>query len=304
MTDPVSELFYTLKFKIDFLKKKGTAFQDWFVDLVGHAYGSDFESVRPYGNQGDWKCDGRRLSTGTIYQCYAPESARDRVMIEKIDTDLEGAVAKWPHFIKKWVFVHNDSRGLPPTVVDHLDQKRTQYPNLEIEIWSEPDLLELFRMIRPDAKQLMFGDAPTPKTVELITLSDLEPVISVLKQQDPDPGDDLPPPPSEQKLEKNSLSEEAYQLLLLGRRKAGLVEKYFATNMRVELGEKIAEALRRKYAELQSFELSGDAIFFHLQEYSGFAGGPREQVAAMAVMAYFFDRCDIFEDPDNEAVDI
>ena len=45
-------------------------------------------------------------------------------------------------------------------------------------------------------------------------------------------------------------------------------------------------------------------IFSYLQQFTGFEGDPKRQAAAMAVMAYFFDRCDIFEDPDAQAVDV
>ena len=51
-------------------------------------------------------------------------------------------------------------------------------------------------------------------------------------------------------------------------------------------------------------ELEPDQIFSRLQEFTGFEGDPKRQAAAMAVMAYFFDRCDIFEDPDPEAVEV
>ncbi|TCP38063.1 ABC-three component system protein [Rhodovulum marinum] len=300
--DPITDAFYAKDFRIAFLMKKGAAFQDWFAELAGHAFGSDFEAVRTYGNQGDWKCDGRRLSTGTIFQCYGPEAASDQNTIAKIDADLTGAVERWPDFIKGWVFVHNDPRGVPPAVAAHLDAKRAEYPDLEIEIWLEPELLGLFGMMAPDAKRQMFGIAPTQGTVHLISLYDLEPVISALESRDPDPSDDVPPPPSAQKLEKNSLSDEASALLRFGRLKVRLVETYFAKNVRVELGEKIAEAFRDRYAELQALELSGDQILSYLQQFAGVSGEPKRQAAAMAVLAYFFDRCDIFEDPDEEAV--
>ncbi|MBN8242915.1 hypothetical protein JF546_07830 [Nitratireductor aquimarinus] len=300
--DPISDAFHAKDFRIAFLMKKGTAFQDWFAELAGYAFGSDFEAVRPYGNQGDWKCDGRRLSSGTIFQCYAPESVSDQNTIAKIDADLVGAVEKWPGFIKRWVFVHNDPRGVPPAVAAHLDLKRSEHPDLEIEIWSEADLAELFGMMSPDAKRLMFGVAPTQGTVHAISLSDLEPVISALESREPDPSDDVPPPPSAKKLEKNALSDEASALLRFGRLKVRLVETYFSKNVRVELGEKIAEAFRDRYAELRALELSGDQIFAYLQQFAGVSGEPKRQASAMAVLAYFFDRCDIFEDPEEEAV--
>jgi hypothetical protein len=118
--DPVSEAFLALHLRTAFLEKKGTEFQDWFAKLASDAYGADFEVVRPYGNQGDWKCDGRRVSSGTVFQCYGPETPTDRKIIEKIDTDFAGAMVKWPDFLKVWIFVHNHNGGQPPAVVDHL----------------------------------------------------------------------------------------------------------------------------------------------------------------------------------------
>lgn len=302
--DPISDAFYAKDFRIAFLMKKGTAFQDWFAELAGHAYGSDFEAVRPYGKQGDWKCDGRQLSTGTIFQCYGPEAISDQNTISKIEADLAGAIEKWPDFIKRWVFVHNDTRGVPPAVAAHLDAKRAEYPDLEIEIWLEPALAELFGILTFDAKRLMFGIAPTQATAHSIILSDLEPIVSALQRHDPDPSDEVPPPPSARKLEKNALSNDAIALLRFGRLRVRLVETYFGKNVRVELGEKIAEAFRDRYAELRALELSSDQILSYLQQFAGVSGEPKRQAAAMAVIAYFFDRCDIFEDPDEGAVGV
>ena len=296
--DNVSELFYALQFKIAFLEKKGTAFQDWFQTLAGYSLGPDFEAVRPYGSQGDWKCDGRQLSTGTIFQCYAPETATDQKTIAKIDDDFTGALKKWPNFMHGWTLVHNDARGVPPAVADHLDQKRRTYPQIKFEIWEEPELFSWFKLLSADAKQMMFGAVPNQGLVDALALEDLEPVIDALEHRDPDPIDDLPPPPSVQKLERNGLSAEAADFLRMGRRKVRLVETYFQKCTPVELGERIAEAFRERYAELKGLGLSPDRIFMYLQRYAGFQGEPKRQVAGMAVLAYLFDSCDIFEDPD------
>lgn len=52
-----------------------------------------------------------------------------------------------------------------------------------------------------------------------------------------------------------------------------------------------------RYAELKALDLPADTIFKHLQDYAGMNGEPKRQGAALAVLAYFFDSCDIFEDP-------
>ena len=298
--DTVTELFLTQQFRIALLEKRGTEFQDWFVALAGHALGTDFEAVRPYGKQGDWKCDGRQLSTGAIFQCYAPHSQSDRKTIAKVDDDFAGALANWPKFLRVWTFVHNDKRGVPPAVANHIDQLRQTHPSVNFCIWSEPELFALFNKMSHEAKQLMFGPVPNRALVDGLVLADLTPVVDALEHRDPDPTVGLPPPPSAKKLERNALSPEAADILRTGRRRVRLVETYFRRAGPVELGEKIAEAFRTHYAYLKSLHLSPDQIFMHLQVYAGVQGTPKRQAAAMAVLAYLFDSCDIFEDSDIE----
>jgi hypothetical protein len=61
----------------------------------GHAFGSDFEEVRAYGPYGDLKCDGRRTSTKSVFQCYAPDAMKEAELIAKVDEDFHGARAHW-----------------------------------------------------------------------------------------------------------------------------------------------------------------------------------------------------------------
>ncbi len=300
--DPVSEAFFALHFKNAFLEKKGIEFQNWFAKLASDANGADFEIVRPYGNQGDWKCDGRLVSTGTVFQCYGPETPTDKKTIAKIDEDFAGAMVKWPGFLQSWVFVHNHTGGQPPAVIDHLDKMRNEHPNIDFKIWGESELRVLHGKMSADAKLAMYGVVPTAAIASSLALEDLQPVIDFLEKRDLDPKDPLPPPPSLLKLEKNALSDEAASLLRLGRRKTRLVEIYFRKTGPVELGEKIAEAFRKKYAELKAIGLEPDQIFSYLQKFTGAEGEPKRQAAALAVMSYFFDRCDIFEDAESEAV--
>ena len=115
---------------------------------------------------------------------------------------------------------------------------------------------------------------------------------------DPQPGEEPVTPPSVDKLEKNSLSEDAAELLRVGRLKEALVETWFMKDRRADLGEQIAEAFRRRYARLRDTGYSPDEIFGHLQQYAGAGGEPRRQTAVLAVLSYFFERCDIFDDPE------
>ena len=294
--DEVQLAFYRLLFRNDFLAKKGSEFQDWFVKLASYAFGSDFEVVRPYGHQGDHKCDGHRVSTGTIFQCYAPYTMTESKLKAKIKEDFRGAVAHWSN-MKVWVLVHNHPQGLTAPATKLLGQFREEYPAITIEVWAEAQLAKLMNSLDLPALQSIFGFAPNKTGMETLVMEDLKPVIDTLQRTEPLPGEEPLIPPSVEKLKKNALSANVEGLLKLGRRKEALVETYFQKNPQPDLGERIAEAFRRRYAELKKNDRSPDEIFGHLQQYAGMGGEPRQQAAALAILSYFFERCDIFEDP-------
>jgi hypothetical protein len=296
--DELQRSIYVDRFRLAFHTQQGTAFQDWFVRLAGHAFGADFEEVRPYGAQGDLKCDGRRISTKSVFQCYAPYLMKEVELIAKVDEDFHGARAHWGAKMAEWIFVHNDGRGLPPNAVQHIDGLRSNHTPIRIEAWSEPELLGLAMALDLPALQALFGYAPSIAIVDRLVMADLVPIIDALQRQEPNPSDPPPTPPSREKLEKNALSDESALLLRIGRSKGSLVEAFFRKGSRPDLGERIAEAFRTRYAELKSLDLPTDTIFRHLQDYAGMTGGdPKWQGAALAVLSYFFESCDIFEDP-------
>ena len=267
--------------------------------MAGYAFGPDFEAVRAYGKYGDFKCDGRRLSTRTIFQCYAPYQQTAAELDKKIEGDLRGAHDHWDTWMNAWVLVHNDARGLPPTSIQLLDDLRKDHPHVTIEVWTEPKLQELAAALPLSAQQALFGHAPSKTGVETLMLEDLKPVIDALQRTDTVPGEEPLTPPSVDKLARNALSDDAAALLKLGRRKEAMVETWFSKSPNAELGERIAEAFRRRYAELKVNGRPPDGIFTHLQQYAGMGGEPARQSAALAVLSYFFERCDIFEDADS-----
>lgn len=298
--DEVQTAFYRLQFRNAFLEKKGTEFHDWFAKLAGRAFGSDFEAIRPYGNQGDLKCDGRQVSTRTIFQCYAPHGMKQAELNAKMDRDFRGAYENWRGEMARWVLVHNDGRGLPPSSGQCVNALRRDHPDVQIEVWTEAELQKLAEGLPLADQQALFGFAPSKSGLETLTLDELRPVIDELRRMDPEPGREPLAPPSVDKLARNALSDDAAGLLRVGRRREALVDAWFRKNRSADLGERIAEAFRRRYAQLRGSGRSPDEIFGHLQQYAGTGGDPGRQAAALAVLSYFFERCDIFEDPRDE----
>ena len=295
------EALYLAWFRLAYSEKKGAEFESWFTKLASHALGTDFEPVSAHGRDGDFKCDGRRLSTRTIYQCYAPRQMNQAKTIAKIDKDFRGALDHWRDWMQEWTLVHNSLDGLPPKVIKHIDQLRNLHPDIAIVLWRQPQLeAELFNKLDGAGWEAVFGFAPSADRVDDLTFDDIVPVVEALQKETPDQSVNGIEPPSPQKLQRNALSEDVADLLRAGRRKEALVGRYFDSHPSPELGEKIAVAFRQRYAELRAQELPPDDIFAKLQQNAGAGGTPKQQTAALAALSYYFERCDIFEDADDK----
>jgi hypothetical protein len=114
---------------------------------------------------------------------------------------------------------------------------------------------------------------------------------------DPGPQDLRPVPP--EKLEHNKLSENARLLLLSGMQVSDRVRVFFE-RWEPGVGDKITAAFRARFSKLRSDNsLSPDEILWSLYEYAG--GGHldsvREQIAVLALVAFLFETCEIFDRP-------
>jgi hypothetical protein len=294
--DDTQRSFYGLKFENTFLRVKGKAFEMFFARALAHGFAGDFEVVRPYGPKGDLKCDGFRPSDGTVFQCYAPDTTKLGELVAKIDEDFRGALAHWSSKLHRWVFVHNDVRGLPAEAVRLLDDLRTLHPTIEISIFGEAEMRNLVMSL--DIHQLddLFGSVPSQRTLEKLDFTTLKPVLVAIQRRVPQPDSPITAP-SLLKLQTNALSEDAAALLRQGRRREKLVQDFFEAWPDPSFGEEIAEAFRTRYQSLKAVDLSPDQIFGQLQAFAGgMDGEPSHQGAVLAVLSYFFERCDIFED--------
>lgn len=294
--DDTQRSFYGLKFENAFLRQKGKAFEVFFARVMAHGFSGDFVPVRPYGPKGDLKCDGFRPSDGTVFQSYAPDSLKLADLLSKIDADFDGARMHWGPRMKRWEFVHNDHRGLPAEAVRRLDELRAAHPEIEIAVFGEAEMRAVVMGLASHQLEDLFGVVPSQRTLERLNFANLRPVLIAIQRRDPGAEPPLTAP-SATKLQHNALSFDAAALLRQGRRREKLVQEFFDAWPEPSFGEEIAEAFRTRYRALKAVGLSPDQIFGELQSFAGgMEGEPSHQGAVLAVLSYFFERCDIFED--------
>lgn len=302
--DDVTRSHYEHKFEIAFLKAKGDAFQTLFEDLMGKAHPADFIPCRPWGTVGDRKNDGYLKSERTLFQVYAPNEMTAAEAIAKIDEDFAGALPHWQQYFDTWVFVHNAHDGLSPQIIAKLLELEQKNLQLKLTQWSLEELRRRLSRIPLDGLQSLFGFAPTDAAKRNLSFAELEMVLKHIAQSHPATGDQPRPVPTG-KIEANGLSQSVTTLLKAGMEKAELVERFFDGWHDPLCGDRLAGAFRSRYIDLrdQSRKLGPDEIFHELHTWAGgaWASSPSQHVAVYAVLAFFFEQCEIFEAPRGEA---
>ncbi len=293
----LQDAYFELRFENAFLRAKGDEFQTFFERLMGSAYKADFMACRPWGNQGDRKNDGFLKSERRLFQVYAPNEIEASKAVAKITEDFEGAKVHWGKHFDKWTFVHNATDGLPPHVQKLLLDFESENAGITLEPWGLEELRLVFRRVSSEDRTVWLGAAPTDETKAALGFKDIQLVLESLAGRaapSNTPVKDVPPG----KIEANDLSENVAVLLKGGMTKASLVSAFLDTWHDETLGERLAVAFRAEYRRLKG-TMHPNQIFAALQTW---VGGdriltPEHQMAVLTVLAYYFETCDIFEEP-------
>ncbi|SFC69204.1 hypothetical protein SAMN05421773_10597 [Streptomyces aidingensis] len=264
----------------------------------------DYVPIRTAGSIGDLGGDGLRTSTRALYACYAPETFDVSSVRSKFLGDVESAVVQRPEQFDTFVFVHNDQRGGVHPVVSGLlmDAGRT-FPRVVFQqmgpqkLWHEAMYLDRVRMER-----LLGETIPVERVVYRIGLAEIEPLLRHLAEKRRRAcASAVPVPlPTIHKVDFNELSEHAREVLQAGRPYAHLVEQYYRSLLDPQERDETAAGFRAYYARMrQEYGDDTDKILWQMQRYVLGQEAPRwdRDEAAKAVLAYFFDECDIFEVP-------
>jgi len=156
----INRTFWELRFRIQFLETKGSAFQDLFSAIMANAYPGDFVACKPWGRMGDRKNDGYLKSARTLFQVYAPNEMRSSDTVIKIENDFLGALPFWREHFDTWVFVHNSLGGLPPDVIARILDLEKAHSPLKLKQWGYAELVAQFRLLSGETMSSLYGSLP------------------------------------------------------------------------------------------------------------------------------------------------
>ncbi|MBL8090027.1 MAG: hypothetical protein KF758_04055 [Anaerolineales bacterium] len=152
MKKSLDKHYLSLQFQNKIFSKDGTEFQSFFEDIMEKAF-SDFQKIRPYGNQGDGGNDGYRESLGIYYQVYAPmvPKVNEKEAAEKFEEDFQKLKNVWDKIsnIKEYNFVFNDKYlGSVQLLEEAKARLKVDNPNVEFKLFLANDLEDLFFQLK------------------------------------------------------------------------------------------------------------------------------------------------------------
>lgn len=112
------------------------------------------------------------------------------------------------------------------------------------------------------------------------------------------PSVDFSVTPPQAKMRRNDLTSKVEMLLTMGLSKSREVHS-FIQHFAIadsEFPERLKAGFVSKYNQLRTDNISGDALFEAMHQFS--CGGSREfkrQAAGLAILAYLFEICEVFE---------
>jgi hypothetical protein len=288
---------FDIPFDNTFTTVNQSTFENWFAALATRVYGTDFELIKAGGKHGDKKSDGRRISTQTVFQCYAPESPATFAAKAKakIEDSFPEVTQFWPD-LKEWVFVHNNSAGLPTAVSDKLEQIRKEYPKLKIVAASRAFLKDELHD-KLSLQQLWDIYRPTHLPFSEVKMEHIKPLLKRVieaRTSVPDPNSfgDIP---NESKLDFNQLSRDSAFDIRRARPHIDVVERYLAGMSNPSNASIIQSEMRAEYLKLKDLGYDPDEILGKLVTFCGGCEHATTTAAAYVIVAYYLDACDVFE---------
>jgi hypothetical protein len=308
--NPEQKVIARVLFKLKVYEANGKAYEDLFVRVMEASH-KDFRKIKPHGSDGDRKNDGYIPSSGSYFQVFAPEDLSQTVSkaVAKLKEDFQGLKIYWDtiHKIRSWYFAHNDKySGTYPGIEKALNEIMTAHSLEACESFRSKHLEDLLFTQSDEAILSIAGFLPSPESVELLDYAVLNEVIQHVARYagQVDLSQILSVPDFGDKIRFNGLNPAVGGLLTQGSFHVGTLAKYFESNSNFAK-QAVRDTLHQLYLNISSKDFSGvdggvsksDLVFFDLLQTITPGPSQAAQNAALVVMAYFFESCDVFEDP-------
>jgi hypothetical protein len=277
------------------------AFEEFFHSIMCARY-PDYFNIRTAGKLGDQGADGLLIHACILYACYAPQTFSAAAVTKKFRNDLAIAVAKRREQFETFAFVHNDRRGVHPKLSSLLREAAKQNKDLRfMQMGLRALWREIMQLSLEEVEDLLHCPIPIVPTTYGIGMEELAPLLTHIKEARkfaPDPLREINEV-SELKLDFNAFDDDTQRQLRSAMKYTPLVERYYGQTSDDAESEEVAAGFANYYQIVRTEWDDPEEILWQMEMYvlGNASHPPQVQRAAWVILAYFFERCFIFEEP-------
>jgi len=283
----------------------GNAFQDFFHDLMCLRY-NDFLDIRTAGRLGDMSSDGLALVGRKLYSCYGPETVDPGNAIGKIRDDLLKAQKKRAGQFDTFVFVHSDRRGMHPVVSAELARLSALHPDVKFENFGYRKLRdEACKLEQAEVEDLLGQPLPVQEVRYRVELEEIAPLLAHLRRstQTQRPDEHISTV-SQEKLTFNAFGDDTQDELRRAIIRSNVIDEYYSDGYRVTERDEVAAAFRAEFDRIRVLvpDAHPDELLYQMELFllGNLSSRIPERRAALVVLGYFFESCDLFDDVSAE----
>jgi hypothetical protein len=227
--------------------------------------------------------------------CSYP-NCRKQLVVAGTDKDGPATIGQFAH-----IFAHSENGPRPNP--DGFTEETNSYENLillcsnhhrEVDVQSNTfTVSELIKWKRDHEKWVAYR-----LSAEEFNSADLEAITNWIADNSELPSTDYSILPLAEKMAFNSMSATTQQLINMGLMRVGEVKTYVThrTKLETTFAERLLKPLINQYNTMRTNGLNSDFVFEELRQFAcGRSLDFRKQAAGLAVVVYFFERCEIFE---------
>ncbi|OUD13548.1 ABC-three component system protein [Thioflexithrix psekupsensis] len=303
--------FRTL-FKVKIYETSSEHFQRLFQDVMSYRYPS-FQSVAPYGNQGDGGNDGWMPNEGYYFQVYGKKASSKinlSSVLKKAVTDFNELRNNYGD-IKQYHFVYNDRfEGTPAPIGKALLELKKKYNLEEASAWNSAKLERVFMELDYDQKESILYSIPA----ELPDFIDPRAIAEILKHLANKAihrvDTNLIAPDFDTKIRINGLTSPVPDFLRCYSYQQGEIDDFlhkrdpalkqivaeemrgFYQNSKIEIPDSIENGANLRYVWIME-QLIPEICKKNPHSFKAY----RE--AAQVILAKYFEACDIYESPNT-----
>jgi len=228
-------------------------------------------------------------------RCSMPDCKAD--LIPKIAPDVETNISENAHIV-----AFGDEGPRSDKIIKH--SEKNSYQNLILVcatchtiIDKNPGLYTVDKLlqIKNDHEKWVLNELN--KELPNIGFSELDDILKYLVSDQIGNKESYKLVSPTKKIKKNNLSPQVEQSILRGMIGSNQVKAYIDKHPDSEYGNRIRERFVNEYEKLYKNEnLNGDDMFYRLLDFAALhSNDPKKVAAALSVLVYLFEACEVFE---------